>query len=429
MEWGSMLDLVSTLPQMVVTILIFRKCVELRKAWLYGIIYCLYCSFFYLMPANVGMNLTVKSIFIIFGPILFVIPFCRSPLIHFTICQVANYTLQLAVDIILSTAFYLAVGAGAANILENPKYYAVAKLFAFILYTLLMLLFLYIWKNKIKLKRAPPDSFVLLLGSQTVICMAMFDMGLQVYVTSTLIIIEATAICACVVGDILLLKYIRQLENQHQLAAEKQIMQVQLKAQLEHYDALLSGIEQVSRLRHDVNNQLQTVFALLENNEPQLAQTQAQSLQRQWREITIERFCSNRIVDAILVEKQKQCDDFGILLNAKMDIPAGTSIDGPDLCSVFCNILDNAINACKELPEENRRIEISAVQSTGYLTIVSSNPCKPEAPKVKKALSPLQRHGLGLEIIRSIAQKYEGRTSVENANETFTITVWLPTAL
>ena len=54
-------------------------------------------------------------------------------------------------------------------------------------------------------------------------------------------------------------------------------------------------------------------------------------------------FCGNALVSTVLEEKLRACETFQIRLEAKVYVPAGIAIRNYYLCSVFSNLLDNAI--------------------------------------------------------------------------------------
>lgn len=89
------------------------------------------------------------------------------------------------------------------------------------------------------------------------------------------------------------------------------------------------------------------------------------------------------------------------------------SISETDLCSLFSNLLDNAIEAVSLLPEEERYINVKARCNKIMLIVETQNPVK-ENIKVEKGKLPKTTkanktdHGLGLSIIEKIAKQSGG---------------------
>ncbi len=71
-------------------------------------------------------------------------------------------------------------------------------------------------------------------------------------------------------------------------------------------------------------------------------------------------FCENRVVNAVMANKQAVCDREGIRLDAELRVPEKTALLEGELCSVFVNLMDNAIKAVKDLGAADRHISIKA---------------------------------------------------------------------
>ena len=116
--------------------------------------------------------------------------------------------------------------------------------------------------------------------------------------------------------------------------------------------------------------------------------------------------CENALVNTVLEEKKRFCQTFGIHLSVQVEVPADLEVKHYYLCSVFANLLDNAIDACREqklLPEE-RLVKVEAQSKGDYLFIRVSNPATREyAERPDKA-----GHGLGRETVARIAGECGG---------------------
>ena len=85
-----------------------------------------------------------------------------------------------------------------------------------------------------------------------------------------------------------------------------------------------------------------------------------------------------------------------------------------DLCSMFSNLLDNAIRACEELPEDKRIIDLSARNQGDYLLIRCDNPA------LEHPGNQPQGTGYGKKILRDIAERYHGEFQTSFADGVFT---------
>lgn len=283
-----------------------------------------------------------------------------------------------------------------------------------------------IWNKLLRRHLNTPVAFFLFPLSQVFLIAMITDWVLADPGNAFAVHYEIIATCICIVADIFLFFTIKQYGERQALESQKKLAEAQLRIQLDHYNNLVSTIEQVSHLRHDMNNQLQTIHSLLRRGENALAQEQAAMLQEHWNQASTKTFCDNKIVDAVLLEKQRLCSDEEITFLPRVAVPAFVPIDGVELCSLFSNILDNAINACKGVPAEHRKISLSAGISANIFTIEASNPAV-SAPARRTGKNPplLPEHGLGLDILGQIADKHGGSVRCTFEHGQFCIRVQL----
>lgn len=211
--------------------------------------------------------------------------------------------------------------------------------------------------------------------------------------------------------------FLRGYQSMHRMDLEalkfSQVQQ-QLELQISYYQQLQNNIIQVNQIRHDLSNQLQAAYYLLEKGEHEQVRHQLDALDHQIRDKVGTKFCANMIVDAILTEKARQCREFGIPLCLSVFLPEELPVETAHLCSVFSNILDNSIQATLNTEKPYKTIELSADVHGSLITIASSNPCRSFRRSEQHDL--LRTHGLGLEILESLARRYHGsmHTSMEN---------------
>lgn len=137
------------------------------------------------------------------------------------------------------------------------------------------------------------------------------------------------------------------------------------------------------------------------------------------------------IIDAIINCKSSEAQELGIDFHFTVNIQAPLYIDPVDLCGILANQLDNALDACREMPDSKERkisVEVMRINDFVFLKVENTVNCDPflnnrdlKSTKADQS-SP---HGLGLINIRSIAKKYEGTVRHEFKNGTFISSVSL----
>ena len=209
-----------------------------------------------------------------------------------------------------------------------------------------------------------------------------------------------------------------QLNQAEKEKAERELLLLQHQAELERqqYQAMEQRREEMAKIRHDFNNLLSSVLILLRQNKPEeAAQAVAELVQRV--ESTKEYpYCGIPIVNAILSQKHAQCRSSGIELRTDLIFPAQTHITPIDLCSIFANLLDNAIRACSQLPEGAAPvISLSSRLHGDYLLIHCSNPTH------KLPGSRPEGTGYGTKILRDIADRCSGDLQISCSEGVFSV--------
>ena len=125
------------------------------------------------------------------------------------------------------------------------------------------------------------------------------------------------------------------------------------------------------------------------------------------------RICDNELLNAIMARYRRQCTEQGISFTA--DIRSGVLhfLPDSDLTSLFCNLLDNAMEAAGKVPDAYIEVNGSKRENTPFvlITVVNScrvNPFKNDAADPATTKADKRSHGFGLKSIRKICEKYHG---------------------
>lgn len=195
------------------------------------------------------------------------------------------------------------------------------------------------------------------------------------------------------------------MEQGEKEALAKQLQELESLYQVEnvHYQSIEARRNEMAKLRHDFNNQLITVYHLAEQGELQQVRALLDGIQTDVAGTIEYNYCGNSVVNAVLDEKAAVCLARGISLKTELDMGEEPAIQPVHLCSIFSNLMDNAIRAADQLPEAERFITVKASRKEDYLHIKVEN----SALEEKKGNSR-QRKGYGQEILRDIAFRYSG---------------------
>ncbi len=133
----------------------------------------------------------------------------------------------------------------------------------------------------------------------------------------------------------------------------------------------------------------------------------------------------NRMADAVLNSKLSLAMERNIRVKVEAQIPVSLTVSELDLCVVIGNLLDNAMDACMELPQEQRLIRLYMEMKGNYLYLSLMNTAGGQKKKGFFSTKG-EGHGFGLGRVDRVVQKYGGRIKRASEDGAFSTEVLLP---
>ncbi len=203
--------------------------------------------------------------------------------------------------------------------------------------------------------------------------------------------------------------------------------------ELEYYNNLQQKTNEVRKIRHDFKDNIETINLLISENTDESiekAKEMLASLNDNIRSSTISVYADNVVVNAVVGAKVEEASRENIQIDVKIDLPRELGLESIDLNCVFLNLLNNAIESCKKLPENTeRKIVLKSAIQAEYLLIKTENPFVEinvdNKGKIKTTKTDKKNHGFGMTLINDIAQKYNGTFETTAENNQFTAVVSL----
>ena len=221
------------------------------------------------------------------------------------------------------------------------------------------------------------------------------------------------------VAEVVLLFSFIGIEKKAELEKEVSELRYTMEREQAYYQTVEARQEELSRIRHDFNNQLAVIGQLIRSGEEEDARRMIDHLSSDIRAAGVKRHCAIPVVNAVLTEKEQEAAKSGVTLALEVSLPEDTAVEPLHLCSVFSNLLDNAIRAAADSGAENAAVQLRTKVDGDYLFIKTENPC----PQEKKA--PAQGHGYGTKILQSLAEQYGGDYRAEEKDGCYTAVVSL----
>ena len=228
-------------------------------------------------------------------------------------------------------------------------------------------------------------------------------------------------------GNAVLVAYFVQCRQQQSLK-ELSAMQTILENQYAQYRLSRDTIELIDRKYHDLKH----LFAAL-RAEPDAAVREKwlQEMEEEIRIYEIQNKTGHRVLDTVLTGKSLYCQKHGIELLVVADGKLLEFMDVMDICTIFGNALDNAIEYELKIPDKSRRlIRLMLSAQKQFLLLQLENYC-PEPPKFRNGLPMTTKedpanHGFGLKSIRAAAEKYGGSMTAGVEDDWFVLKMLIP---
>lgn len=212
------------------------------------------------------------------------------------------------------------------------------------------------------------------------------------------------------------------------MAHELESMENLLNRQYEQYRLFDANNKAMHQIYHDLKHQI--AFIRNEKNESK-RESYLQEMEKVVTTREAEMNTGNAILDTFLTSKSLRCAEEGIVLTCFADAHDLGFIDLMDICSIFGNALDNAIECVAQIPDKNKHLVKLTVRTQNRFLLIRVENCtektvdlnggQPMTTKENK-----ESHGYGIKSIRRAAEKYGGCVTLEQQDGWFIMTILIP---
>jgi len=198
-----------------------------------------------------------------------------------------------------------------------------------------------------------------------------------------------------------------------------------------HYTEVENMYKKMRGWRHDYRNHIQTLKTLMAQGNYEKVNSYLDELGDDLTSVDTVLKTGNVMADAILNSKISLALSHDIPVDATATIPVEINISDIDLCVIIGNLLDNAIEASLEVPEECRSIRIyiemkknnlylcfTNITATGKRTFING--------RLASTKNDSGTHGFGLMRVDSIVEKYNGYISRASEDGVFSTEILIP---
>lgn len=246
------------------------------------------------------------------------------------------------------------------------------------------------------------------------------------------IIVFLIQISLVIVQKILLSRILLWIKDLLEKNNELQLFLTKNKLEYQYYKIAGESVEEIHILRHEISNQLQTAYYLFSENDEkgkQEAMDIINDLQKGLSHITMVDYCDNTVINAIMTIKFAEAKKRGIHTEYEIGSIGHLVIGESDICSIFTNLFDNAMEACLNHPVSDNFICVRIYEKAGYLVIQFKNSFNGIVLEKDNQYMTTKKdkvhHGYGMKLLKAIVKKYDGEMRIEHHENEFTTTLYL----
>lgn len=196
----------------------------------------------------------------------------------------------------------------------------------------------------------------------------------------------------------------------------------------EQYETLLTMHDEKRRQLHDVAQQLIMVSEYIHCGQIDEAQ---KYIEKSVPKMDVERKCLHTgisAIDLVLDYKMEVAEQYGISVKLNLNIYC-CPLDADDMCILMGNLMDNAIEANKTVNEKYRKIHVSMRTVNNMFLLVIKNPYEEKrrirGGKYMTTKDNRENHGLGLDSVKLIVDKYNGLFEIFDDGSNFEVAITL----
>ncbi len=238
-------------------------------------------------------------------------------------------------------------------------------------------------------------------------------------VITSVIILFVINVLAFYLYDSLSKSYVRQ--------SKLSILETENTLYSKQCEIMQSSTEELQEFRHDMNNQFITLSQLIKSEQYGEAEKQLSRLTSLTKSKIIYSTSGNVIVDGLINYKLQNALNDKVKVKTEIAVPKQINIETTDLVAILGNLIDNALNALTDVPEDRRSLTIKVVFSQERLIVRTSNPyigdvlCRDG--KIVSAKQSSKHHGYGLNNISKAVNKYKGYMNIDYTGNIFTVDI------
>lgn len=236
-----------------------------------------------------------------------------------------------------------------------------------------------------------------------------------------------TIMAVVLLMSVLVFNMSRQYETEKELAKLKTEQAELLERD---YTTLNQAYAINAKLFHDFHNHIGVLRQLLLHQKTEDAMQYLDELQAPVQEMADTVWTGDETVDYLINSKAVTAKANGIRYQVRVEFPRHMNLRSADLCAILGNLLDNALEAAKQIQETEQRFVHLTIRRINQMLVIKVENSFATAPVEKDGMYITTKnegglHGWGLKSARALAEKYDGMVQTSHNGSMFQAVVTL----
>lgn len=322
-------------------------------------------------------------------------------------------------------------GIDALMAMENYVVPDSVTLFVAIMYALFLVpVFLYLYYRVYK------RGVVVRCGKRELALAAIYP--IVCFAVTIIIPFSSTVTLAILIGMSIILAFMfpvfmfyTRLSQHYRKMTEYQ--ELYMQTELDHFMQYKQNQEETVRFRHDIRNNLLCVHEMLQMGKTKAAQNYLEELLDTTDTLRNKYVTGDEMLDCIIGVKAGIMAEKGIRFQLEGVLAGGLRWKVMDVCVVFANAFDNAMEACEQLPPEERIITLTIKSTPQFWLMTIQNPVR-ENIDINRLFrknggytskADATQHGIGTYNMKHVVESYGGILKATCQNALFTLEIMI----
>ncbi len=254
--------------------------------------------------------------------------------------------------------------------------------------------------------------------SQSILYVIMFFYGVvNVLVTAVIAEEEHPAVLLIVMGSIVfsnmfLLYFMKYLDERNFYKLRSEMMEQQEKLQFENFEVQKNNYMKAVSILHDVRKHINIIEGLYREHQDEEALNYTKQINDMLKPLAPVEFVDNPVLNCLLSDKIRIAEQQHILFEADVSTAEVNFMEPIDITTLFGNLLDNAMIACKQCSGE--RYVSFCLQRRNDLLYARIENSILRAVSIQDGNIAEKKRGIGLLNVGRCIDKYHGSISYKN---------------